>query len=70
MTDISQWVDKAHEQKDIDAIVKLPLDALQGVSKSDAEAIQKALGIKTIRQLAEHKFVRIAQALTTLADSK
>jgi uncharacterized protein YidB (DUF937 family) len=43
---------------------------LQGVSSSDAEAIQKAIGVKTIRQLAEHKFVRAAQAITLLAGAK
>ncbi len=54
MADITKYVDKAHEQKDFAELAELPIDALQGVSKADAEAIQQAFGIKTIRQLAEH----------------
>ncbi len=70
MADITKYVDKAHEQKDFAELAELPIDALQGVSKGDAEAIQKAFNVKSIRQLAEHKFIRAAQALTLLAGSK
>lgn len=70
MADIAKFVDKAHEGKEFAEIADLPIDALQGVSSSDAEAIQKAIGVKTIRQLAEHKFVRAAQAITLLAGAK
>jgi len=67
MADIAKYVDKAHEQKDFAELAELPIEALQGVSKGDAEALQKALGIRTIRQFAENKFVRAAQAITLLA---
>ena len=70
MADITKYVDKAHEQKEFAELAELPIDALQGVSKGDAEALQKALGIKTIRQLAENKFIRAAQAITLLAGPK
>ena len=70
MADIAQFVDKAHENKDFAELAELPIDALQGVSKGDAEKIQQAFNIKTVRQLAEHKFVRAAQAITLLAGSK
>ena len=70
MADIARIVDMAHEQKDFSELAELPIDALQGVSAADAEAIQKAFGVRTIRQLAEHKFIRWAQAITLLAGSK
>jgi hypothetical protein len=70
MADITKHVDKAHEQKEFADLAELSIDALQGVSAGDAEAIQKAFGVKTIRQLAEHKFVRAAQAITILAGPK
>lgn len=70
MADITQYVDKAHEQKDFAELAELPIDALQGVSKADAEAIQKAFNVRTIRQLAEHKLVRAAQAIALLAGPK
>ena len=70
MADIAKYLDKAHEQKEFSELAELPIDALQGVSKGDAGAIQKAFGVKTIRQLAEHKFIRAAQAITLLAGAK
>ena len=70
MADITKYLDKAHEQKEFSELAELPIDALQGVSKADAEAIQKAFGVKTIRQLAENKFIRAAQAITLLAGAK
>jgi hypothetical protein len=70
MADIGKFVDKAHENKDFADLAELPIDALEGVSKADAERIQAAFNIKTVRQLAEHKFVRAAQAITMLAGPK
>ena len=70
MANIAQYVDKAHEQKEFAELAELPIDALQGVSKADAEAIQQAFNVRTIRQLAENKFVRAAQAIALLAGPK
>jgi hypothetical protein len=70
MADIAKYVDKAHEQKEFAELAELPIDALQGVSAADAAALQKAFGIKSIRQLAENKFIKAAQAITLLAGAK
>ena len=70
MADITKFVDKAYEEKDFKDLADAPIDALQGVSKGDAEKIQQAFNIRTIRQLAEHRFVRAAQAITLLAGPK
>lgn len=70
MADIGKFLDKAYEQKEFGELADAPVDALQGLSKGDAEALQKALGIRTVRQLAENKFVRAAQAITLLAGPK
>lgn len=70
MADIAKYVDKAHEQKDFAELAELSIDTLQGVSKDDAAAIQKAFGVRTIRQLAENKFIKAAQAITLLAGAK
>ncbi|MDP8923932.1 MAG: hypothetical protein M3O34_13755 [Chloroflexota bacterium] len=70
MADITQFVDRAHENKDFAELAELPIDALQGVSAGDAEKIQQAFNVRTIRQLAENKFVRAAQAITMLAGPK
>ena len=67
MADIGKHVDKAYEGNSFDTLADAPVDALEGLSKGDAEALQKAFNIKTIRQLAENKFVLRAQAITNLA---
>lgn len=67
MADLARFLDKAYEGMSFEEIADAPVDALAGVSKADAEALTKSLGIKTVRQLADHKLIRIAQALVALA---
>lgn len=67
MADISKIVDKAYENKTFTEIAAAPVDALQGVSAADAEALAKALGIKTVHDLATNKYVLWAQAINVLA---
>lgn len=67
MAEISKFVDKAFEQQSFAELAKAPVSALQGVSDADAEALAKALGIKTIGDLATNKFVLWAQAINTLS---
>jgi hypothetical protein len=51
------------------ALVDAPVTAL-GLPDRAAEALEQALGVKTVRDLAENKYVRRAQAILTLADAK
>jgi hypothetical protein len=67
MADISKVVDKAHEGQQFSALADAPVDALQGLSAGDADALKKALNIKTIRDLATNKYVLWAQAITNLS---
>ena len=67
MADITKFFDKQYEQMDFSALASAPIDAIAGISASDAEALQKALGIKTVSDLANHKVVAIAQAVVALA---
>ena len=67
MADISQYVDKVYEMKEFNELAESPVDALEGLSKADADALNKALNIKTIRDLAENKFVLRAQAIANFA---
>lgn len=67
MADMSKHLDKAYEGKDFHELVDAPVDALEGVSKGDAELLHKAFGIKTIGDLGENKFFLRAQAIVNLA---
>jgi hypothetical protein len=47
-------------------LVDAPIVAL-GLSSSDADALEQALGVRTVRELADNKFVRRAQAIVSMA---
>ena len=60
------------DQSDVDkfaALVDAPLTAL-GLSSSDADALEQALDVKTVRDLADSKYVRRAEAIVHLANEK
>jgi hypothetical protein len=41
-----------------------------GLSSGDAVALEQALDVKTVRDLADNKYVRRAQAIVNLANEK
>lgn len=70
MASIKDFVDKAYENTEFADLANAPVDALQGVSEKDAEALKAALNIKTIKDLATNKYVRWAQAIHSLSSNK
>lgn len=59
-------------QPDVDKFAGLadaPLTAL-GLSGSAADALEQALAVKSVRELADNKYVRRAQAIVHLANEK
>ena len=61
-----------NEQPDVDkfaALADAPVAAL-GLSSSDVDALEQALDVKTVRDLADNKYVRRAQAIVHLANEK
>ena len=60
---IVKFYDKSYEDKDIEALVKAQVAAISGVSKSDAEDLKRAFGVKTVEDLATNKYVRLAQGI-------
>ena len=67
MADVSRYLDKAYEGKEFSELADAPVDALEGVSQGDAEHLHSAFNIKTIRDLAESKYVLRAQAIVHLS---
>jgi hypothetical protein len=60
------------DQSDVDKLLALadaPVTAL-GLCTGDADALGQALGVKTVRDLADSKYVRRAQAIVHLANEK
>ena len=60
---ITKFFDKKYETKTILELVKAPVDAISGVSATDAEDLKKAFGIETVEDLAINKYLMLAQAL-------
>ncbi len=59
--------DKTFSSKEYKALRKQPVHVIAGVSTKDAALLKRAFGIDTIQELAENKFICIAQTIMTLA---
>jgi len=66
MKSIKHLLDAVYEEKSLAEILDASTAALQGVSSSDADKLEAAFGVKTIRDLAALKYVRYAQAILAL----
>ena len=63
---INKALDKAYESKSLAEILDSPVDAIAGVSAGDAVKLKEAFGINTVRDLANNKYFRWAQAIAAL----
>ena len=62
-----QVLDKAFESEEYEDLAKKPASAISGISEEDAALLKKAFGIDNIKELAENKYVAIAQTTVALA---
>jgi uncharacterized protein (TIGR02271 family) len=63
-----KYVDRRYEDRDINELPDAPVEALRGLGKRGGEALHKAFGVKTIRDLATNEFVLKAQEVLRLAE--
>jgi uncharacterized protein (TIGR02271 family) len=68
MVDPKEYLDRRYEDADTGELPDAPVDALRGLGKAGSEALRKAIGVKTIRDLATNQFVLAAQELLRLAE--
>ncbi len=66
---LDKQLDKAYENLSIAEVLDAPVAALAGVSDADAEKLEAAFGIKTVRDLGTNKYFKLAAALTDLGTS-
>lgn len=64
---LDKLLDKAHEESSLEALLDAPVAGLAGVSKADAEALEKAFNVKTIGDLGRLSAIRTAVAIVDLA---
>jgi uncharacterized protein (TIGR02271 family) len=63
-----EYVDRRYEDRDVNELPEAPVEALRGLGKRGGEALRKAFGVKTIRDLATNDFVLKAQEVLRLAE--
>ena len=61
-------LDKAYESSTLTELVNAPVSALAGVSEADADGLQQAFNIKTVKDLGTNKYFLAAQAIAHLSD--
>ena len=67
--DIHPPPDDRPDVEEFAALADAPVAAL-GLSSSDADALEQALDVKSVRDLADNKYVRRAQAIVHLANEQ
>lgn len=65
--DLAKILDKAYEDKTLDQILDAPVAAISGITDADAQLLDQALGIKTVRDLGSNKYFAAAGVLVALA---
>ncbi|MFC6092982.1 hypothetical protein [Saccharothrix lopnurensis] len=63
---LDSQLDKAYEGLTVSEVLDAPVAALAGVSEADAEKLDAAFGIKTVRDLGTSKYFTLAAALVDL----
>ena len=63
-----EYVDKRFEDRDLNELPDAPVEALRGLGARGGDALRKAIGVKTIRDLATNDFVLKAQEVLRLAE--
>jgi uncharacterized protein (TIGR02271 family) len=70
MVDPKDHLDRRYEDAKPSELPDAPVDALRGLGKAGSEALRKAIGVRTIRDLATNQFVLAAQELLGLAEGR
>jgi uracil-DNA glycosylase len=60
-------LDKAFHGQTVEALLAASPAALKGLSAADAQALETAFNIRSIAELADHRFIRRAQAILAAA---
>jgi uncharacterized protein (TIGR02271 family) len=70
MVDPKEYLDRRYEDAEPRELPEAPVDALRGLGKAGSDGLRKAIGVKTIRDLATNQFVLAAQELLRLAEGE
>jgi uncharacterized protein (TIGR02271 family) len=68
MADPKEYLDRRYENTETTELPDAPIHALRGLGKAGSEALRKAIGVKSIRDLATNQFVLAAQEILQFAE--
>ena len=57
------YLDKKYEKMSWKEVAAAPASAISGVSEQDGKDLKKAFGINTVKELAQNKYVLLAQGI-------
>ena len=60
-------LDKVFDSQEFQNLATKPVSAISGISEGDAVLLKKAFGINSIKDLAQNKYVSIAQTTVAMA---
>jgi hypothetical protein len=60
-------LEKTYNPEDFLKLKDQPVEAISGISKGDSALLKRAFGIDTIADLAENRYILIAQIILTMA---
>lgn len=63
----AEILDKTFNSEEFEELRMKPVHAIKGVTEEDAVLLKRAFGIDNIQELAENKYICIAQTINTLA---
>ncbi|MEU4446739.1 hypothetical protein AB0K14_25745 [Actinosynnema sp. NPDC050801] len=63
---LDSQLDKAYEGLTVSEVLDAPVAALSGVSEGDAQKLDAAFGIKTVRDLGTSRYFTLAASLVAL----
>jgi uncharacterized protein (TIGR02271 family) len=68
MVDPKDHLDRRYEDAPLSELPDAPVDALRGLGKAGSEGLRKAIGVRSIRDLATNQFVLAAQEILEHAE--
>ena len=68
MVDPKEYLDRRYEDAEVSELPEAPVDALRGLGKAGSDGLRKAIGVKSIRDLATNQFVLAAQEILRVAE--
>ena len=66
----NRWIIKQYSNLPLEQLMDAPVDALWGISSEDKQLLKSAFNIKTVKDLATSKWLRMAEEIVDMANNQ